>query len=218
MPKNQPFDKYSAEYDSWFEKNKVIYESELRILKNLVPKKGEGIEVGVGSGRFAAPLGIPFGLEPSAQMRNIARSRGITVIGGLAETMPLSSCSFDFVLMVTTLCFLDDVDSSFKEIFRILKPEGCFIVGFIDENSTLGRIYQQHKHESKFYKEATFYSVDEVISYLRKAGFKKLRFSQTIFQRSSQIKSLEPIKTGYGEGSFVTVKAIKTKNRSNQIR
>ncbi|MBN2246732.1 MAG: class I SAM-dependent methyltransferase [Candidatus Aminicenantes bacterium] len=209
MPKNQPFNEYSLEYDSWFDTNKIVYESELKIIQEQMPKKGQGLEVGVGSGRFAAPLLIPFGLEPSVQMSRIARDRGITVVGGVAEKMPFKNCNFNFVLMVTTICFLDDVESAFKESFRTLKPKGCFIVGFIDKNSVVGRSYQQHKNESKFYKDAVFYSVDEVICFLRNAGFHKMTFKQTIFQDTQIIKSLEPIKNGYGEGSFVVVKAMK---------
>ena len=106
MPKNQPFDEYSLEYDSWFDKNKIVYESELRVIEEQIPKKGQGLEVGVGSGRFAAPLRIPFGLEPSVQMSKIAQKRGITVVGGVAEKMPFTGCSFNFVLMVTTICLL----------------------------------------------------------------------------------------------------------------
>ena len=33
MPNIKPFDEYSLEYDSWFDKNKIIYESELRIIQ-----------------------------------------------------------------------------------------------------------------------------------------------------------------------------------------
>jgi len=209
MARKEPFEKHASEYDSWFEKNRYVYESELRAIQEQIPKKGEGLEIGVGSGRFAASLGISFGLEPSAEMRDFARSRGIIVIGGIAERLPFRDRCFDFVLMVTTLCFLDNVESSFKETFRVLKPNGHFIIGFIDKNSAAGKVYQQHKHESKFYKDAVFYSVDDVICSLRNAGFQKIKFRQTIFQDMHRIKRLEPIKKGYGEGSFVVAKTVK---------
>lgn len=211
MAKKEPFEKHASEYDSWFEENRFVYESELRVIQEQIPKKGEGLEIGVGSGRFAAPLGIRFGLEPSARMRDFARSRGIIVIGGIAERLPFRDRCFDFILMVTTLCFLDDVEFSFKETFRVLKPRGHFIIGFIDKNSPVGKVYQQQKYGSRFYKEAIFYSVGDVISFLGKAGFQKPKFKQTIFQKLHLIESLEPIKAGYGEGSFVTVKAVKPK-------
>ena len=40
------------------------------------------VEIGVGTGRFAFPLGIRSGLEPLAKMATIARDRGISVVEG----------------------------------------------------------------------------------------------------------------------------------------
>ena len=212
MAKIEPFEKHASEYEVWFENYRFVYESEVRAIKGQLPKKGEGVEVGVDSGRFAAPLGIKLGVDPSGKMRELARNRGITAIDGVAEKLPFDDCRFNFVLMVTTICFLDDIEAAFKEAYRVLKPGGNLIIGFIDKDSPVGMLYQQHKSDSVFYKVATFYSVDEVISYLKKTGFKNLKFTQTIFRRLLKIKNLEVIKKGYGEGSFVVVKALKPKS------
>lgn len=211
MTKIDPFEKHASDYEAWFENNKFVYESELRAIKEQLPKKEEGVEVGVGSGRFAAPLGIRIGVDPSSKMRELAGNRGITAIDGVAENLPFDDCQFHFVLMVTTICFLDDIEAAFKEAHRILKPAGHLVIGFIDRNSPVGTLYQQQKNESVFYKGATFYSVDEVTSYIKKTGFIDLKFTQTIFQPLSEIKKLEPIQKGYGKGSFVVIKALKPK-------
>ena len=129
-----------------------------------MPKKRKGIEIGVGTGRFAAPLEIKLGLEPSTKMRKIAEKRGIRVIEGVAENLPFPNAQFDFALMVTTICFLDDIESSFQEVHRILRPKGRFIIGLIDRDSLLGRLYEKNKKNNEFYRFATFYSVDEVLS------------------------------------------------------
>ena len=209
MTKIEPFEKHTSKYEEWFERNKFVYESELWAIRKQLPESGEGMEIGVGSGRFAAPLGIKLGVEPSRRMREIAQKKGIKVIDGVAERLPFDDSIFDFVLMVTTLCFVDDIEASFKEAYRVLGPGGSLIIGFIDKNSPIGKIYQQHKEESVFYAIATFYSVTEVVSYFEKAGFKDFVFVQTIFHNLTEIKDIEPIKEGYGEGSFVVVRAIK---------
>lgn len=209
MAKIKPFQKFASEYDAWFEDNRFVYMSELQAVKEQLPQKGEGLEVGVGSGRFAAPLGIQLGVDPSQKMRELAQSKGITVIDGVAEKVPFADGRFSFVLMVTTICFLDDIESSFKEARRVLKPGGHLIIGFIDRDSTVGMLYQRHKDENDFYNIANFYSVEEVVFCLIKAGFTNLKFRQTIFQNLDRITKLEPVKKGYGEGSFVVVKALK---------
>ena len=60
-----------------------------------------------------------------------------------------------------------------------------------------------------YYKEV-FDSTGEVISYLEKAGFSKFSFVQTIFHSLADIKSIETVKNGYGSGSFVVIKAVKS--------
>jgi len=209
MARIEPFEKYSVKYEDWFERNKFVYESEIGAIKELFPKVKKGIEIGVGSGKFAVPLGIKIGIDPSPRMRKIAQKRGIEVIDAVAEELPFKNSQFELVLMVTTICFVDNLDLAFREIYRILKPGGYLIIGFVDKDSSLGKLYQQHKEKSLFYKIATFYSTKEVVYNLDKIGFKEFDFRQTIFHSLNEIKNVEPVKENYGQGSFVVIRARK---------
>ena len=192
-------------YDTWFERNRFAYESEVEALRALISGKGAGIEVGVGTGRFAARLGIRTGLEPSMGMGKLAVQRGIDVCLGVGENLPFPDACFDRVLFVTVICFLDDVLLSFQEAHRVLKPGGQITIGFIDRKSALGNAYDKHKQDNAFYRHATFYSVDQVVSMLEQAGFHHFGFVQTIFQNPSEMKAPDPVKPGHGEGAFVVV-------------
>ncbi len=206
MAKTESFDRFYREYEDWFERNRDVYKAELELIRSLLPQ-GKGIEIGVGTGRFAAPLGIKIGVEPSDVMAEVARKRGIEVLKGVAEALPVPDESYDFALMVTTVCFVDDVLKSFKEAFRILRKGGVFIVGFVDKNSPLGKRYQEKKNKSRFYKEATFYSTEEIVDFLKKAGFSEISAKQTLIEKDG--KMLSVIKDGSGEGGFVAVRAVK---------
>ncbi len=209
MAKIQPFEDHIKRYEEWFVKNRYAYESELQAVHMLLPQTGTGVEIGVGSGRFAAPLGIRCGVEPSPRMRVIALEKGIEALDGIAESLPYRDSTFDFALMVTTICFLDNVEKALEEAYRVIIPGGCLIIGFVDRESALGTFYLEHREESVFYKIAEFYSTSEVSRYLKQAGFTDLSFAQTIFHALSEIREIEPVKRGYGEGSFVVARGTK---------
>lgn len=210
MAKTQPFDQYPDTYEEWFTANKSAYESELEAVRYFIPDETNGIEIGVGSGIFARPLGIPYGVEPSATMRKKAEERGITVYDGTAENLPLKTNSFDFALMVTTICFVDQPQKAIDELFRIIRPGGRAIIGFVDKDSPVGKQYQQFKDESVFYKDAKFFSTAELLDYLENAGFERADTVQTIFGDLESIDSIQPYKPGFGNGSFVVIAAEKS--------
>lgn len=207
MPNIEPFETYAEDYEAWFERNPWAYQSELAAIRSQLPTSGLGVEIGIGSGRFAGPLGIKVGIDPSVSMRALAEKRGINVLDAQAENLPFENGSFDYALMVTTICFLDDVQAAFRETFRILKPEGVLVVGFVDRDSSLGREYQKKKTASRFYASARFYSVDDVIRMAQEAGFRRFHCVQTLFGDIQQMDRIDPVKEGEGHGSFVVIKA-----------
>ncbi|MEA3418557.1 MAG: methyltransferase domain-containing protein [Campylobacterota bacterium] len=211
MPKIEAFEKFSQAYETWFEKHSILYDAEIEAIRKILPPFKNAIEIGVGSGRFAVPLGIMTGVEPSAKMAEIARSKGIEVIEGIAEDLPVGDETFDFALMVTTICFVDDPLLSLQNIYRILKPDGYVIIGFVDRNSVLGQQYEKNRLNSRFYREARFFSTDEVISLLKKAGFSNIIFAQTLF--GNDLEHMDTaVKKGYGEGAFVALRAHKKRS------
>ena len=123
----EAFDQFAVDYDKWFDTYKFAYQSELEAVKKFNPSQGIGIEVGTGTGRFSVRFGIKIGVEPSESMAAISRARGIKIYKAIAEQLPFDDKSFDFALMITTLCFVDNPSLAIKEIYRILKPKGKII-------------------------------------------------------------------------------------------
>ena len=209
VPRTEPFDQHADRYDQWFEKHAPTYQSELQAVRTLLPQCDRALEVGVGTGRFAGPLGITIGVEPSRPMADLARSRGIEVVHATAEKLPFGDEAFDLVLMVTTVCFLDDVSRAFGEAYRVLTAGGYFVVGFLDRETKLGRDYQARKANSEFYREARFRSSEEVLTRLTRSGFRDLTAVQTIFDPPGDTGPLPRVEPGHGRGLFVVVRARK---------
>jgi len=208
------FDKFAIEYDRWFDVHLFAYQSEIEAIRRFIPKKGLGLEIGVGTGRFSTPFSVTIGVEPSEAMAAIARSRGISAHRARAEELPFEAEYFDFALMITTLCFVDNPVAALEEAQRVLKPAGRLILGIIDRDSRIGRVYQSLKASNKFYREATFYSTPEVLDLVRKAGFTQTQTCQTIFCNPDTMSAPDPVREGYGEGAFVVISSLKPWQRN----
>ena len=206
VTKTTTFDEQANDYDAWFEKHPDLYQAELEAVRSFIPASGSGVEIGVGTGRFAAPLGISIGVDPAPRMTELARQRGITVLEGVAEALPFADCSFDFALMVTVICFLDDVDQAFREACRILKQHGTLVIGFIDRESELGQRYSQKQKQSQFYRDAIFYSAGELEALLTNVGFSGFVYRQTLMPGETNDLT---VREGHGSGGFVVLQAHK---------
>jgi len=209
MAMRQVFEEAAQEYDAWFDAHRAVYDSEITALKRFRTAAGHGLEIGVGTGRFAVPLGITLGLEPAAAMAAIARRRGLRVVRGLAEALPFRDDSFDLAVMVTVLCFLDEPFRALTEATRVLKPGGRLLIGMIDQDSPLGRAYEAHKEESKFYRQARFYPASRVLGWLKDLPYAPVTTCQTIFGDLPGLTSPQPARPGHGAGAFVVIAARK---------
>ncbi|NNJ80588.1 MAG: class I SAM-dependent methyltransferase [Flavobacteriaceae bacterium] len=211
MYRTEVFNKNVEVYEAWYDKYHEVYMSELAALREQIstlPENIRGIEIGLGTGRFSEPLGIKEGIEPSEEMARKAVKRGIEIMEGVAERLPYGDMQFDFVLFVT-ICHLNNIRLAIKEAHRVLKPGGAIIIGFLDKDQSIAQQYMEKRDRSTFFRNATFYTVDRIRKLLEENKFKNLEFNQTLFGALDEISTIQIPEFGYGNGSFVVVKAVK---------
>lgn len=138
------------------------------------------LDIGCGGGinlsRFLkkVPHGHVTGIDLSPDcvnysfMRNrnaIAEGR-CSVYEGSAELLPFGANHFDVITAFETIYFWPDLPNTLKEIKRVLKPGGTFlIVNEADGYGFLDNLYP------KIIKDMTVYKTEELSSILTKAGF-----------------------------------------------
>ena len=211
------FDRLANEYDRWFDSDegRPTFEMEIACLRDLMGEDGIGwLEVGVGTGRFAQPLGVQDGIDPSAAMLEFAARRGIRTRQGRGEALPYQDASFNGVLLALTLCFVEDPRLVLRECARVLSDPGHLVIGFIPSDSPWGRYYQRKGRKGNpFYSEAEFFTCDQVKHMALSAGFDLERAASCLLSPPD-----EPLDTSQREGivtgaGFVAMRFVRTRPR-----
>lgn len=210
----EAFSIYAEDYDRWFDdpSGRMLFELEVDairlLMKDVIPPF---LEIGVGSGRFAAALGIRYGIEPSEALIEIAEKRGVKVEKAFGEKLPFPKGIFGGVFILFTLCFVKEPAIVLSEAKRVLREDGRIIVGIINRESPWGRFYSDKAARGHpIYKLARFYNVAEVTGLIENAGFSIEALSSTLYQQPTGEPFKEPARPGLsGEAGFVCILAIK---------
>ncbi len=169
------FDDWPDRYDAWFETpiGALIkkYESEL-ILRLLHPVDGERIlDVGCGTGIFtrdildahAAVIGLDISLPMLTRAREKALSAPFAVVAGDMLRLPFRDNSFDKVVSITALEFIEDARSSIDEMFRVVRGGGYVVVATLNSRSPWAhRRKAQADGEETIFRKALFRSADDL--------------------------------------------------------
>ncbi|GGG59739.1 type 11 methyltransferase [Kocuria dechangensis] len=172
------FDARAEQYDRWFDEHTALYRAELTAVAELLaPVRAaagagaEGLEIGVGTGRFAAPLGISHGLEPAPRMARLARARGIDVVAGVAEDLPFGTGRFAYTALLTSLCFVTDPARALREARRVTVGGGAVLVAYLNRVGPPGQELAARQAEDPYYSHAHLMTTPELEALLRGAGF-----------------------------------------------
>lgn len=116
-----------------------------KIFQHLAPhKKGVYLDIGCGTGNYTRALnqkGLNFvGVDPSTEMLKKANinSDKIQWKTGNSEHIPFENEIFEGVLASLTIHHWADLEKSFTELNRVLKPSGKFVIFTSTPEQTFG--------------------------------------------------------------------------------
>jgi ubiquinone/menaquinone biosynthesis C-methylase UbiE len=183
----QAFEKDPQSYHKWYEKPKgaYVFAYELHGLNSMLPEAGVGLDIGAGSGIFAANLiskkRIIICLDPSMGMLNEARKRSKLIINGTAENLPFRRKIFDFIYMVTVIEFLTDPIKALNNIKQNLKNASPILILFIDRESQWGRYYKKLAEERHpIFTHAKLFTSNNICDKLEQTGYQILGSVDTL--------------------------------------
>lgn len=100
--------------------NQNLLTSELKLVAHFLDKDSEILSIGCGSGLFESLLAqdydihIRHGIEPSKDMAEIAKKRGLQVDISPAETCDIEPNKFDIIMFNGSVSYINDLDICIK--------------------------------------------------------------------------------------------------------
>lgn len=137
------------------------------------------LEIGFGGGvnlrYLIAGAAFVGGVDRSQEMVGRAKAKFAEAVSagradfrkGRVEEIPFEGSWFGKACTVNTIYFWRSLDAGFAEIYRVLSPGGCLVVGFLPK----GRMYRMGMPIDVF----TSRTPDEVDAALRGTGFTNVR-------------------------------------------
>jgi ubiquinone/menaquinone biosynthesis C-methylase UbiE len=184
--KGQLFDEWPEVYDRWFTTpiGSLVrkYEAEL-MLDLLKPKQGEIIlDAGCGTGIFTTDIlssgpqviGLDISLPMLIQAKKKLKEYPFWIILADMLNLPFPGSSFDKVVSVTALEFVEDAKGAIGELFRITKRGGCIVVATLNSLSPwASRRKAEAKERHTIFEKAIFRSPQELLSLASVEGVAK---------------------------------------------
>ena len=211
-----PFEERAAQYDAWYDtpRGRRLFDAEVSCLAPLLVEGSPRLEVGVGSGRFAAALGVECGFDLAPAAVALAARRGVHVAVGDAESLPFAAGRFAAVLVVATLCFVEKPARALEEAHRVLAPGGRIVLATIARDSELGERYEVLARAGHpFYSRARFQSVAAHVALLDAAGFDLVAARSTLLTGTTPGLAREGVVPGAG---FVALAGVASRHQHRQ--
>jgi ubiquinone/menaquinone biosynthesis C-methylase UbiE len=141
-----------------------IHEATVALAAGIVDNPGCVLDVGCGTGKLLRrasalwPEAKFFGVDPANGMVEMAKrlTPGATFFTGMAEALPLKEASVDLAMSTTSFHHWQDQAAGIREIARVLRPGGCFILVDASFPEWFVRIFRPKRFHSPAQMRALF--------------------------------------------------------------
>jgi len=218
---NRLFDEWPEKYDRWFTTpiGALVkkYEAEL-LLDLLKPEPGEIIlDAGCGTGVFTLDIlsfgthviGLDISMPMLLRAREKARGYRFQTVLGDMLSLPFPDDSFDKVVSVTALEFIEEAKGAIQELFRVTKKGGEIVVATLNSLSPwASRRKAEAEKGHTLFARAIFRSPHEVLSLIALNGMLRTAIhfqKEDTPQIAVQIEQ-EGQRKGLNTGAFVAAR------------
>ena len=195
-----------ASSDHWEERPDPIARS-WDTLKHAIEQHAPGrtvLDIGCFNGALLQFLGAGwerFGVEPSAPAAQMARSRGVNVLGATIDDVP-RELSFDVIVAIDVVEHIADPLPFFRAVARHLRPRGAFIVQTGDLDAWTWRLEGSRYWYCSLPEHVSFYNRKAMTELAARTGMKSVGHLRLPHDRQSVLtRAIELLKNvGYVVG------------------
>ena len=174
-------------YDAWYrtERGRWIGETEYRLLRRQLGLRPEEtiLDAGCGTGYFSRRLmqdgysvvGVDLD-SAAATYARASRTPPLSCVIADMTALPFADRSFDCVISITALCFVEDEVKAMKEIVRVARRR--FALGLLNRDSLL---YREKGRRAGSYAGAHWHSCCSVVALLGDLPVRDVRVATAIF-------------------------------------
>ena len=164
------FDQWSSSYEnSWMQRVffDPAHQATLALAAGIVQQPGSILDVGCGTGKLLRranaywPEARLIGVDPANGMIEVAKrlTPNATFFTGMGEALPLEDASVDLALSTISFHHWQDQAAGVREIARVLRPGGFFMLVDLSFPSWLVRVLRLKRFHSppemrKLFKQA----------------------------------------------------------------
>jgi ubiquinone/menaquinone biosynthesis C-methylase UbiE len=175
------FNTQASTYDDYYksEFGRRIDESQKECVNSFLEKilKGKILELGSGTGHWSEWLASHgfevLGIDIADGMLNQAKNKKLSncTFQKMSMTdLEFNDNSVENIIAITSLEFSTDLEKTFSEIKRVLRPNGNFIAAVLNADSIIGRT----KKDNPTFKNANFFTEEELVSRLSEFGLPRI--------------------------------------------
>jgi SAM-dependent methyltransferase len=156
----------------------------LRVLNGLFPRRGDLLEIGCFAGIFLNRIRSDGwrvkGLDPDRPVANYARATyGLEIIEGVLPSPALADASFDAVVLLHVIEHFSDPSANVREIRRLLRPGGVFVVETPRFNSLLFKLLGRRERSIQNCNGHIYFFTEHTLSaLLERQGFKVFKIER----------------------------------------
>lgn len=156
------------------------YRTTKRFLAERFPDRGTLVEIGCGMGYllnfFAKDGWMTIGVEPNVGLGSYARKEfGLKVIDGTLEEAKFASGSADVATMMHVIEHVPDPTATLAEIYRVLKPGGCFVLETPRYDTLIFKLLGRRERSLSCDGHIYFFTSETLVKVTRKVGFSVIK-------------------------------------------